>query len=147
MADNHNTHEDDEIIRHATEKTLEAFPPIEMSIWTKIGLILATILLFTNTVVSIYNSLELSQEIQCNHSLTNALNQISDQSRDITKAAIDAALGGVNPKTGKPLTLADLKEIKATYDAGFLANTAKRKEVLRSTCHDGEDFAPSTSSP
>lgn len=111
----------------------------ELSLRMRLGLFLAAIIVVANSVVGIYNSIALKEEVNCNHQLNSALNVVSDQNRTITKNVIDSVL------TGRRLTEAQLVAIKNNYDAQFKVNTDKREALLRTTCNNGESPSPSPS--
>jgi hypothetical protein len=132
-----NSNELDDISRHAVEESLRVFPPRDdtLSVWARIGLIIAALVVAGNAVVSIYNSLALHQEVTCNHQLTVAISQVGDQNRSINKAIIDALL--TNEYKGETLTPAIRKQLVVYYDTNYKTNTTTRSEVLGTTCNDG----------
>lgn len=119
----------EEISKRATEQALHDYPRAEMSLAVRIGLLLAGLLVAANSVVGVYNSLVLRNEVTCSRHLSDALNQTTDQSRDINKQAIDTALGG--GITSKAQAIA----FKKKYDKAYADNSVRRAAILSTTCH------------
>jgi hypothetical protein len=137
----------DEISRHAVEETLKVYPSREekLSVWSRIGLIIAVVVVAGNAFVSIYNSLALHQEVSCNHQLTVAIAQVGDQNRSINKTLFDALVS--NEYKDQPLTASVRKQLANYYNANYAINTTTRAEVLGTTCSDGASPPKPTPSP
>lgn len=107
-----------------------------LSLRARLCLALLAIIVVANSVISIYNTIALREEIQCNYSLTNALYTVGDQSRTITKNVIDVVL------SGKPLTREQIIQVREAYDAQYVINTTKRNELLKLTCNGNNNSVP-----
>lgn len=130
-----------EIPRLATERALEDDPKSEFGLGTRIALVIGALIIILNTVVNFYNSLAVRKEVTCNHNLANALAQVGDQNRNITKNIIDKALSkeGTDPQARARL--------RKQYDRQFRINSQKRAAVLRVTCQDNVGQNTPTSIP
>jgi hypothetical protein len=121
----------DAISKSASSEALKQFPTSGLSLWQKLGLIMAGILLAGNAVISIYNSVALRQEVECNHKLTTVVFQIGDQSRSITRDGFVILLSKGN--------LTDAQKAKALdqFLTQYDANTKIRAAATGVTCQNG----------
>lgn len=131
----------DKIVHDAVLSTNSSVPPRpEMTLRLRLLLILGAMIIVANTVVSIYNSLALREEVNCNHQLQQALNVVGDQNRHITKDIIDYALTPGH-------TFEELVAERQRYDEKFRGNSSKRSTLLQTTCNEGPGTSTTTVAP
>lgn len=119
----------DKIVRDAVSAVQE--PHSEISLRMRLVLVLAALVIAANTVISVFNSIALKDEISCNHQLTIALQEVGDQNRTNTKQIIDTLL------SGKPITRNEAIAARERYDKTYKQNNGTRTNVLQTTCKDG----------
>lgn len=111
----------------------------EPSLKVRLALFLAALVVVANSVIGIYNSISLRNEVECNHELSNALQVIGAQDRTNIQNVIDTVL------SGKPLTKKQFLAVGTQFDKTAARNARERARLLSESCSDRS--TPTTTIP